>query len=416
MQFNLLDVSFDVNFQDNPDRTSDGLSVLQKRGDPGYAKNLRYPNDLGNADKSHYMMFTIYQQENTMFKGTESNFVPGIGNRSAEQSQGYVDLQSLTNQGVTAGFGPAAGSFSNLLKDSSAAVVSGIQQMTAGSNIGSYADAAVYATKPITDQLSSIVDRGASTTASNFNRRIRRIEDSIALYVPDSLMFQYPQQYSSIGMNQGKAGLGGVAVSALDQIRKVNRGLPEKQYANEISKIAGANLSPFLSQFVRDKLGAPGDVISADLFGGVQNPMLELLYSSPDFRSFNFDFMFYPRNKKESTEVYNIINTFKFHSAPEIKPGNAGFFLVPPSVFNIQFFYNGKLNENLPLISDCVLTDITVDYAPNGWASYEMFGDNNPSVGGTGAPVGIRMSLQFRETVILTKGLHLNQNREKINR
>jgi hypothetical protein len=49
------------------------------------------------------------------------------------------------------------------------------------------------------------------------------------------------------------------------------------------------------------------------------------------------------------------------------------------------------------------LTDINVDYAPNGFAAYEVFGDSKPSLGGTGMPVGIRLSLQFKETEILTK-------------
>ena len=100
------------------------------------------------------------------------------------------------------------------------------------------------------------------------------------------------------------------------------------------------------------------------------------------------------------------VMSFKFHSAPEIKPGTAGFFLVPPSVFNIEFYYNGEKNPNLPLLSDCVLTGIEVDYSPNGWASYEVPGKNSPDVGGTGAPVATRLTLSFKETVILTKGLH----------
>ena len=144
--------------------------------------------------------------------------------------------------------------------------------------------------------------------------------------------------------------------------------------------------------------------------------MLELLYTNPEFRTFGFDFMFYPRSVYESEEVHRIINCFKFHSSPEIKPGSAGFFLVPPSVFNIEFYYNGEINPNLPTISDCVCTSVSVDYAPSGsgWSAYEIPGPSaKPTVGGNGAPFSIRLSLAFKETIILTKGLYNIQGMRK---
>jgi hypothetical protein len=43
-----------------------------------------------------------------------------------------------------------------------------------------------------------------------------------------------------------------------------------------------------------------------------------------------------------------------------------------------------------------------VDYAPNGFASYETL-LSEPERGGTGMPVAIRMDLSFKETQIITK-------------
>ena len=57
---------------------------------------------------------------------------------------------------------------------------------------------------------------------------------------------------------------------------------------------------------------------------------------------------------------------------------------------------------NIPKISTCVLTSMDVDYAPGGFSSYEIPGEN-ATVGGTGMPVAIRLSLQFKETEIMTK-------------
>ena len=119
--------------------------------------------------------------------------------------------------------------------------------------------------------------------------------------------------------------------------------------------------------------------------------------------------MLYPRSTKEAQQVQNILNRLRFHQAPEIlgqgsSGGLGGFFLVPPSEFDIKFYYNGRINPNIPKISTCVLTSIDTDYAPNGWAAYEVPSDvGNPSLGKTGMPVGIRLSLTFQETEIMTK-------------
>jgi hypothetical protein len=224
--------------------------------------------------------------------------------------------------------------------------------------------------------------------------------------MPDTLQFNYNQGYSDIQMNQGLlpalAAGGSEGVSAIQNILKGG---------NIKSTIAGAlkNMSPFIGTKIAENLlpGGQGSAISASLFGAVMNPQLELLYTSPEFRTFRFEFMMYPRSQKEAKEVQNIIRRLKFHQAPELLQGGpAGLFLVPPSEFDISFYYNGLENPNIPKISTCVLTNIETDYAPNGqFAAYEVPSDIGGTVtlGGTGTPVGIRLALTFKETQILTK-------------
>ena len=61
-------------------------------------------------------------------------------------------------------------------------------------------------------------------------------------------------------------------------------------------------------------------------------------------------------------------------------------------------FGSDKVSDNAPhakifqIYHDCVLTNMTVDYAPNGWAAYN-----------DGYPVETRLTLQFKETDIVTK-------------
>ena len=136
--------------------------------------------------------------------------------------------------------------------------------------------------------------------------------------------------------------------------------------------------------------------------GRVQNPMLEMIYKSPNFRTFQFDFTFYPRDEMEAIEVQRILERFRFHQAPELM-ANAGGFLVPPSEFDIKFYYAGAENPNIPQIATCVLTTLDVNYAPNGFSAYETPGENNPALGRTGMPVAIQITLQFQEVTYLTK-------------
>lgn len=137
--------------------------------------------------------------------------------------------------------------------------------------------------------------------------------------------------------------------------------------------------------------------------------MLEVIYSSPELRSFRFDFMLYPRSEEEAVEVMNIISRFRFHQAPEYMQNSGGFFLIPPSEFDIKFYYNGQENPNIPKIQTCVLETIDIDYAPNGFSAYEVPQETFPSEGRTGTPVAMRLSLAFRETEIITKQLIKDQ-------
>jgi hypothetical protein len=50
-----------------------------------------------------------------------------------------------------------------------------------------------------------------------------------------------------------------------------------------------------------------------------------------------------------------------------------------------------------------VLERIQVNYAPSGFSAYEVPGENKPTLGRTGMPVAIQMTLNFKEITYLTK-------------
>lgn len=415
--FSLTNITSAADFKKDDNRQLNSLNTYGENRD----KNLyTYPLDLGTTDKAHFMMFSIFEQEVSQFKEGGSPSTKQYGRKDSQgimtqMSQGQVDIGTLQSQGVTSNFGTAfqnavaaSSDISNFLIKQSEDAVSG-----APAGITKYLDKAKEAiiskAGPFYDTgVKPIIDEAKRTDETNFNRKIKRIKETVALYLPDTLTFDYRQGYSDVSMYEGKVGLGAVAASAVNGMTEA---LKYQNSAEMISQIAGKNLSPFISRAL-SSVGGAGKVVASTVLGGVENPMLELLYTNPEFRTFGFDFMFYPRSVAESEEVHHIINCFKFHSSPEIKKGSAGFFLVPPSVFNIEFYYNGEINPNLPTISDCVCTSVSVDYAPSssGWSAYEVPGPSDkPKVGGNGAPFSIRLSLAFKETIILTKGLYDNK-------
>lgn len=366
-----------------------------------YESNLfRYPQDLGNYNRGHYMVIHINVQDKTdtkynykLMEGRENaptiianrlnnatpslnNAISDIGKNEYTQALGG-EISSL----MTSVAGGADKIVNSLLPDSAGGVLKDIFSKTAGA-IG---DVAAGALKSYGDV------KGVRT--------ISRTTDTIALYMPDTLNFQNNQGYSDLSLTGPvAAGIAGVAAGA----RSATSTLQNGGSPGDVSSAIVRNLSPFMLGYVMNRSDI-GKSAFATMTGMVENPMLELLYTSPEFRTFRFDFMFYPRSEKEAAEVQNIIARLSFHQAPELKKEYYGFYLVPPSEFDIKFYYNGAENPNVPKISTCVLQSIDIDYAPNGFTAYEVPGQTKPTKGGTGMPVAIRMSLQFKETEILTK-------------
>lgn len=365
----------------------------------------RYPQDIGSLNKGHYMVIHINQQVKTSFGGNtnvgddlptifenKNKFGTRQGLEQGSQVLGQLFLSTAETQGVNAAInlanqlldkvGDAATEYANISQELVQKILKGLRSASQES-----ADVA----KEYLKQFAT--GKGLRT--------IERTTDTIALYMPDTLNFTNNQQYSTMEFGSSPLALLGAAAAGYSYL--------DKQQQSAIPGELAKNLTPFiLSQGLR-RFGNAGLALFAAASGTTINPQLELIYSSPSFREFRFDFMMYPRSSKEAREVQKILNKLRFHQAPEIlREGSAGglggFFLIPPSEFDIKFYYNGRINPNIPPISTCVLTSIDTDYAPNGWAAYEVPEDvGEARIGGTGMPVGIRLTLTFQETEIMTK-------------
>ena len=353
----------------------------------------KYPTDLGNIDKAHYIIININEQARTQFSGTRDfNTKPTVVSnfqRTGVSAQG----QQLVSTAFSNNLGRVAdGLFSKSISGLNSYSNENNSTGIVGQSLEVVASAGAGVLQFGQQTVSNLLNKDAQ-----FTRTVRRITDTVCLYMPDTLAFSYNQQYDTPSIGGGlPAALMAGGASTFDAFN-ANKNNP-KGLANALGK----NLSPFIASMLLNQ-SAVGKTIFAASTGVVQNPMLEILYSSPAFRTFRFDFMLYPRSEKEALEVQNIIDRLRFHQAPEVLKQGNGFFLIPPSEFDITFMYNGKENPNIPKISTCVLESIDTDYSPGGpFSAYEIPGQS-ATKGGTGMPVGIRLSLQFKETEIITK-------------
>jgi hypothetical protein len=374
--FTLTDIRF------NSDRRRTSNQLLENK----YKVNtLRYPIDLGEVDKGHYMVIHINEQKRTQFPGvTTEDDTTAVQNRLGLNrfNGGSTDMIGVAAKGIS-DIGTGATQLANSLG----------AKVNLTSTIDAFKDSDAF----------GFIAENSSTFAKTGIRTTKRTTDTIALYMPDTLAFSQSQNYAGLELGGGTAALLGAGYSGITDIMSSGGSTADK--TNRALK----NATPFVLNALANLAGNAGRAIFAGFTGTTVNPMMEVVYSAPEFRGFRFDFMFYPRSRIEAKEVQNIIDRIRFHQAPEILGNNSagglgGYFLVPPSEFDIKFYYNGTENPNIPKISTCVLTTVDVDYAPSGFATYEVFEDNNtPTMGGTGMPVGIRMGLVFKETQIITK-------------
>jgi hypothetical protein len=206
---------------------------------------------------------------------------------------------------------------------------------------------------------------------------------SISLYIPETMAFQYGASYSDVSLTS----IAGKAIgAAIDVVKKI---IPEAK-----SQTGKAITS------IPDVVSADAAKVALRAAGLALNPKLQLLFESIGFRTYQMSFTFTPYSQSEAEAVKKIISTFKQYAAPRIVKGNTGgMFFIPPAVFEPKFYFNGTENKNVNAVTQSVITNIDVNYAPNGWATF-----------GDGAPVQTTLTLQFKETAILDRDTLITGN------
>jgi len=231
----------------------------------------------------------------------------------------------------------------------------------------------------------------AGATSDNINLQLqpkkKRGIATISLYIPDTVNFTYNSSYGKLSLNEIAKDVIGAAAKGLSGADKITLGSGSRKkeidltVLNKYGRLLSAGASLAQSEGAKLLLSSQGLAI---------NPQQQLLFDGIDFRSYQMAFTFTPYTKEEAETVKQIIKKFKLHSAPEIT--SSGMFFIPPSTFDVKFFFNGKENPNISKVAESVIESIDVNYAPNGWAAHD-----------DGAPIQTTVTMSFKEIELIDK-------------
>jgi hypothetical protein len=219
---------------------------------------------------------------------------------------------------------------------------------------------------------------------SQGSRAQKRLKTAIALHIPNNLSINY-----GVVWNEEDTQNLEMAASIVSGW-EVSKGVESNSKNSNVAGVAGDKLLGIATgKALSSGPNAAGNSVATGL---AANPKKEQVFKGVNFRTFSFEYKFFPRNSDESKNIFRIIQQFKYHMHPEYKDNN-NFVYIYPSEFDIFYYNNGQENMNLHRHTSCVLTDLSVNYTPNGM--FNTFSD--------GMPTQIDITLSFRELALLTK-------------
>jgi hypothetical protein len=160
---------------------------------------LRYPLDVGNYDKAHYVVFYVRQQKTTSltkrFVGSEK-FTSDVTNVGAA---GVIDAikagGDIPSKALNAVKNGAINAASGFIGKITSGITGGINNLFAQKG-GGFTPNAEESQKLIDTSIKRITEKGL-----NINFKTTALTtDAIALYMPDTLNYSYSQSYDLLSL------------------------------------------------------------------------------------------------------------------------------------------------------------------------------------------------------------------------
>ena len=381
---------------------------LNRPQSPNQVDNLTFPLDVGSdpgvGNHGHYIMFNIFQQDHATIKFgggtlTDSMHKSGIENLKKTKASYFGASEEAFNKirGVTGGQTASVGSVG-------ADIPTGLK--TAEGFIPSLA-ADNYITDQIIEGASANVKEYERITGEDITKHdstkgmalhvtrkpVSKLKTAITLYMPASVQVTYGATYN----DQEIGSLTEAAAQGIkDFLNKNYEGTANTLL--EATQTLADNASQFLLGMAQNVPGLRGAIdLEAMRAGRIISNRMELAFRGITKRSFQYTFKMIPRSKEESDMIRKIVHAFKFNMLPEFMGGDiGGRKLIVPNIFDIEYMYNGNLNNYLHKISRCVLESMNVTYGGDRYRTYTATKEGAP-------PQETNISLNFKEMEMITR-------------
>lgn len=203
---------------------------------------------------------------------------------------------------------------------------------------------------------------------------------NIIMYMPEDVQSEY-------GANWSGAGFGFLA----GRLMKIaggdtNIGDAFTDFSDSVRKGA----ADFIVQNANKALGSGVTLNQAlgGIGGTIINPNTEMMYESPEMRTFSLTYKMFASSAEETEQIRGICNTFKKNMLPSF--GGGGFIGIP-NVVRVTFMSGSDPNPYVSQFKPCAISNVSINYTPDGsWASYEG-----------GAPVATNITINFKELKML---------------
>ena len=223
----------------------------------------------------------------------------------------------------------------------------------------------------------------------------RKSIGTVVLPIPGGIKDQQQVSWASDSMDATAIALSDIALTTITEGVGAGIGAAEGAVGR-----AGSNISDIKKALSANIAGAAAGAnrLLTRQTGAIMNPNMELLFDSPQMRTFTFSFLLSPRSKKEAGDIVKIIRFFKQGMAP-IR-SKSRLFLRSPHTFRLAYKYRERTpslgaEKNNPAtdhkflnkFKECAMNGFGVDYTPNG--QYSTYED--------GSMTAYQMTMNFQE-------------------
>ena len=226
----------------------------------------------------------------------------------------------------------------------------------------------------------------------------KRLERSIALYMPPSLQVSYQSKYAEtdIGFLAGGVDKAIATFASTPGDDTVKAKAAMQAVKGDFKEGATAAL-----QKAADVVATGAKALKQLSTGTVITPQMEMMFEGVGRRNFSYTFNFIPKSEQEAKIVEEIIHMFKFYMMPKYSDGTTRREMDIPGTFDIEYMYQGERNNFMNRIHSCFLSQVDVQYGGDRFTAYEGTTGNR----GAGAPPQkSSITLNFTELEVLHQG------------